>query len=382
MSVPAAGRVGGLLNRRPVRLATDVAAAGIFVGFLFVLFPALLQHTDPRRDVMHVFVHVQRIREGLPLYWPWPEAGPYLHATAPYPAERVSWPPILTPLASLLGGLSFTGFSRIWTVILSAAVVVYAGTLACISGRLTLRSFLLAFAAVLLCPGTIRTLALGNPDPLVWVGIGVGVAASGAARGAGFMSSALIKLFGVWPLLAAVLRREGGRVLLGAGLCAAVLGGAAMAILTPARFVASSIAYARDMLPALGQGTFAPENLSLSMAGLRLARSFGWHYAGGPLPEPARLFLFAVGVTGPAVTIWILRRRSPGLQAAGVTCAAIAFGPICWTTYLPIGLALVAVGIRERPSVAYVTTGLVVEGQALSQADDRAARPDARSVSP
>lgn len=343
-----AGRIGGLPNRRPVRLAMDVAAGGVFVGFLVVLLPALLQHTDPRRDVMHVFVHVQRIRHGLPLYWPWPQAGPYLHATAPYPAERVSWPPILTPLASPLGYLSFTTFSRIWTVILSAAVVVYAGALACIAGRLTLRSFLLAFAAVLLCPGTIRTLALGNPDPLVWVGIGVGVAATGASRGAGFMSAALIKLFGVWPLLASVVRKDGRRALVGAGICATVLGGAAMAILSPTRFAESSIAYVRYMLPALGQGTFAPNNLSLSMAGLRLARLFGWEYLGGPLPEPARLYLFAVGVAAPLTAIWLLRKHSVAVQTAGVTCAAIVFGPICWTTYLPIGLTLAAFGVRAR----------------------------------
>ena len=312
-----------------------------------IWLPSRWDHPETAWDAHDYYLAARRVRDRLPLYRPWPDYGPDVMTPGrPYPKDRFPYPPPFAALLAPFAALPEPVFIRLWTLLLLAAFWVYAGALARLAtGGLTLSRILIAGLAIAAVPQAYLALSFGNVDPLLWALFGLALATP--VRGAAFAASALVKLYATWPLLLASAR-EGRRVMLPAAcvILAGLLVGAA------ACGSSSWIDWARYFLPVLGQGTFNPGNLSLSFAGIRLARVFGWRYLGGPLPFPARLYLTGMTVAGPLGAAWIARRGSRELRYATVGVSALAFGPLCWPYYLALMWAPAAVAWRERPKTA------------------------------
>lgn len=316
--------------------------------------PETLAVTRAKYDVYTYYLAALRVRSGEPLYRPWPEYGPHVNtAGGPgYPLDRFPYPPPLAVLLAPAAALPGAVFIRAWGVLLLAATWGYAACLARLAARRwTLPGTLLAAAVLQLTPGTRIVLAYGNVEPLLWLAFGLALVFP-AARGPGFTFAAAVKTFGIWPLLLA-FREEGPRAVRGAALIAGGLALLGSIVMGPAAFVGACADWFRYMLPAASQGSFAISkglgfgNLSLGMAGLRIAGALGWEYVAGPLPAGARLYLALVSVAAPLAAIrWTRRLRDAPLRYALVTCAAMVFAPIFWTTYLPVLLAPAALCLR------------------------------------
>jgi hypothetical protein len=270
----------------------------------------------------------------------------------PYPHNRYPYPPFFIATLAPLAKLSVATFARIWYVVLYAGFFAYAASLARLAtGRITPARVIVAAAVLAATPGAQLAIMVANVEPVLWALFGLALAFP-LARGFGFMASAMVKLYGAWPLLVAT-SREGWRVVWGAG-AALVLGVVVcVLVLGPGEFLGGMRDWVRYMVPVVGQGTFMVDrvhggaNVSLSFAGLRLARSLGWEYQAGPLPEWARLYLTLVGLAAPLLCAWLTRGMESSVLRYGlVTIAAVLFAPLCWTTYLPLLLAPVAVAVR------------------------------------
>jgi len=302
-------------------------------------------------DYNILYVHAEMARSNETLYWAWPEYGPHFGTSGlRFPADRVFYPPFLTPGLSLVTRWGIDAFANLWFVLLWAAYWVYAGALAKLAhGRVRIGPTVAWGVALFLLTGRSAQSAvnLGNVDPILWAIFGLALAYP-AARGIGFMSMALVKLYGVWPLVFAAARREwrtvraAGATLLGACLLVAL-------ILGPTTFVRESLAWFQYMLPVGGQGTFNDYNISISFFGLRVARWLGWwDYTAGPLPGSARTYLTLMGIAAPVITGWLLRRSDRRLQYALIVCAAVFFGPLAWNFYSALLLAPIAIWFGMR----------------------------------
>lgn len=281
--------------------------------------------------------------------------------------------------------MGFPQFARLWLLVLVAGFWVFAASLAKLAaGRVTLRATLIAGAVLFLFPGTIVTLNTGQADVLLWALVGWALAA-GAFSGPGFALVALVKVFTVWPLAAALLRPERMRVAAGAALTVVAVTAIAMLALGPSRFVGESVVWVRDVLPTLGAGQWiegsgvvelfgrdnlyvqlVPANLSLSSAPFRIAREFGWVSWTEP-PTVVRLWLLASSIAAPLAAAWLLRRRSAVAHYGGTLAAALLFAPIFRPSYLALLLPVVAVWWRNRSARAEASQapaarqGLLVE---------------------
>lgn len=327
---------------------------------LGVFVPRNWARQDRERDVVNYHIAARAVLEHRPLYQIPTAFGPdqtlfvYIYAP-PYAA-----------LIAPLGRLPFPTFARLWSVLLLLGFWGYAWCLACLyraGARQTLRQWLCAALAVGLCYGSWRALALGEVDPMLWLLFGLGLVAmpsraQGSSTawivGAAWAAAAMTKLFFAWPLLAALC-------LLGPSARRQVMAGGA-AVVLPALLIGYArcggeafASWLREVLPALGQGTFNGDNFSLSMAALRLARAVGWEYSGGPLPEAARLWLSAATAGGPMLMFWFSRRHSPTVRCAWVGAAAALCAPTCWSSYLPILLAPGALWLGAQPDASVPT---------------------------
>ena len=338
--------------RRTAWLVVLVVAVAHLATQLFVFLPNHWRRIDIYRDVTYLYSAAERVRTGEPLYWPWPEYGPHVHTDMgpPYPFERHPYPPALASILAPATALPFATFARLWYILLLGSFWVYAWCLARLAGgRADAWSVLIAGTLLALFPGTYRALSLGQIDPVLWALFGMALVTP-ALRGAALATSAAVKLYAGWPLLFA-MRREGRRV----GLPALAVLAAGFLISGLTLGFQAFVTWATTMLPVVSQGTFNADNVSLSFAGLRLARTLGWDYAPGPLPPAARIYLTTVGIAAPLIVGWLTRRTRPALQYACVGCAAVVFAPLCWTSYLPLLLVLPAVWIgtlRERAAAA------------------------------
>lgn len=331
-----------------------LAAAGILhlafnLGFYL---PLQWERTDRGRDVTFTYEAVKRVRAGEALYRPWPEYGPHVgsggaRGVFAYPRDRYPYPPLLPAALSALPPAPYLPFARAWLVVLFAAFWAYAACLAKLAtGRTGVLGVLTAGMAVGLVPGSYLALLLANPDPLLWALVGLALAAP-AARGAGFALAASVKLYSAWPLLLAA-RLEGRRVWLPALATLAVLAAVGAAATGPAGYAAAWWDW-RHMLPVIGQGMLHPENYSVSMASLRLARRAGlWEYGTGPAPLPVRVYLSVCAVGAPLLFLRLSRRWSPRLRYAGLNVVAVFFAPLAWNIFLPALLAPAAVWWGER----------------------------------
>jgi len=319
-------------------------AALHLAGQLAIWLPAHWARTDPDRDMLIYHDAARRVVTGQPLYQPWPEFTP---VQAP---SRYFYPPPFIAVFAPLGYLSPVSFSRFWYLLLLAAFWVYAWCLARLAcARPAVVTILIAGLALQCCPGTYATMSFGNAEPLLWALFGLALCTP--YRGSFLAAEAMIKLHPIWTL-ALVIRHEGR----GALLQAALVFSAGFAL---SWFVCGPGSY-RDWWPAVSpvasQGTFHPDNVSLSYAGLRLAHLLGWEHGGRPLPPLARLYLSLMSIAGPLWLLWRVRHQKPLLQYACVGAGTVLFMPICWSVYLPHLLAPAALWLRARHDAAQPTT--------------------------
>lgn len=349
---PGADRSGGARAAR----AALVAASVLYLAYLgHELAAPLWARAAVRDDMVRYYVIARRALAGLPSYWPWPEYGPHFATPGhPYPQPRLPYPPFLLGVVVPLADLPLATFARAGYVALYAGFAAYAASLSKLAtGRVTAAGTLVAAAVIAATPGAQLAFMVANVEPVLWALFGAALAFP-AFRGFGFAASAMVKLYCAWPLLLAA-RREGWRVVRGALLALALGAALCSVVLGPVAFVRSLLDWARYMLPVVGQGTFAYDpvyggtNVSVSFAGLRLARALGWEYHPGPLPGWARLYLTVLSVGAPLLAAWWTRKvRDPALRYGVVTAAAVLFAPLCWATYLPLLLAPLAIAVRLR----------------------------------
>lgn len=325
-----------------LRRGLIVLAIGFTVLQIGFILPKNLERSDPYRDVVAYYLVMERIHHHNPVYLRQPEPGPHDRA---YPSYL--YPPVLASVLSTLPPMSFVTFARFWTLLLYGAFWVYAACLErLVRGKTTLAGTMVTGLFLFMFPGSHRALELGQVDPLLWAFFGLALAVP-LLRGMFTMAIAVVKPWGVWPLLWSL--REGRRVWAGAGLVIGVSLLACCVVLGIYGFAASCRIWLTEVVPSLAQGAWAPDNQSLSFAILRILQDIGlWNYSGGVLPAWARAWLLASGVSGPVLTGWILRHRAIDVQLAGIGCAAILFSPICWTTYCPILLTFLAALVHEE----------------------------------
>ena len=329
--------------RRAAALAGKWLLRGLALFFVAAwaarFVPAAIARTDTQRDLILYFGAARAALNGGPLYTPRPDYGPDSK-----PFEYLYPPPFAAAIAPL-GQLDWLPFARLWTVALIAACLIYACCLMRLSGRRDPWAFLSALAILIVFPGATRAVSLGQIDPLLWAIFGLSVWLAPARAG---MSGALlgiasaIKIYSFWPLLA--LRQSENR----AGFWRGALGVLALSLVVGAIVCgpASYGQWARVVLPEAAQGTFNSDNFSLSMAGLRLARAGGWHYAGGPLTGLPKAWLSLAALAGPLATLLATRRLDLRWRLALVSCAAAWCAPLCWSTYLPLALVPLALALR------------------------------------
>ena len=329
------------LAGRTLQLTVRGLALVHLVVQLLVFLPNHWKRTDRYRDVTYLYTAAQRVRSGQPLYRPWPEYGPHVHTEMgpPYTYDRHPYPPPLASVLAPFSALPFTSFARLWYFPVLAGFWGFAWTLARMAGRASGWSTLTAGLLLGIFPGTYRALSLGQIDPILWALFGLALVLP-AWRGAAFALSAAVKLYAGWPLLFAI-GRERSRAFVPAAvvaLGAVVVSGFMMGL-------DGFYSWGRHMLPVISQGTFNTDNVSLSFAGLRIARSLGWDYVPGPLPVPARIYLGLMGIAAPITAGWLARKSRPEFQYAWVGAAAVLFAPLCWSSYLPLLLVLPALGL-------------------------------------
>lgn len=324
-----------LLLRWTVRI---VAASLVLLWATQVIIP-VFGLTDTRRDMVLYYQAARNVNAGAPLYTPRPDYGP---DSKPF---EYLYPPPFAAFIAPLGHLSWLSFAALWRVGLVLSLLGYAICLTALCGRRDVWTFLIWLAVLVPFPGVFRALALGQIDPLLWFwgGLSVWCASAATARaraGSGVCLGllGLVKIYGVWPLLT-LQKGENRRQIWGAALAVAALGlGLGAARCGPDSYAQ----WAHAVLPIAGQGTFNPDNYSFSMGVLRVARWAGWHYAGGPLTGLPKLWLSFAAIAGPLLTLLLTRRLSVRWRVALVSCIAAWCAPLCWSTYLPLGLLIAA----------------------------------------
>ena len=301
--------------------------------------------TDQQRDIVLYFRAAQSVNAGRALYTPRPHYGPDSK-----PFEYLYPPPFAAAIAPL-GRLPWLSFAKVWTLGLVASFVGFALCLSWLSERFGVWSFTGWLAIVCVFPGATRALSLGQIDPLLWFLSALGVwtialranqprAGSGAVLGA----ASLIKIYAAWPLFS-VGKSEGRAQIWGGALVVGALGLLLGALVCGPDSYAQ---WAHAVLPIAGQGTFNPDNYSFSMGVLRAAQLLGWHYAGGPLAGLPKLWLSGASVAGPLATLLLTKRLELRWRVALITVAAAWCAPLCWSTYLPLILVLLALVVAKQ----------------------------------
>lgn len=303
---------------------------------IFVWLPQHLEFRDDNRDLFIYHATAQRVLDGKPIYVSQLNYGPDQVPTT------FLYPPAFAAAIAPLGRLSLPDFSRLWYLLLVASFWIYATALARMAThRFTPQSTLIAGLVLMACPGTMVGMSLGNAQPIVHALWGLALAGGAQWRGAALAASALIKIHPLWPLLLA-WRWEKKSIAPSIGILGmgAILGWVVCG-------VQSHGDWWKFAQPVVGQGSFVPGNVSLSFAVLRILKYFGWAYEGGPLPVAAKSYLALVTVAAPCISMWVVRQQKPKMQMAIVGSVAVLFAPLCWSSYLPMLLAPLALWLRD-----------------------------------
>lgn len=311
---------------------TLVALAIFHLAFqLLFWLPETWARDDRFRDLVVYYDAALRLKNGLPLYQPWPD---YTPALLP---SRFFYPPPFLLLARPLVELDYLWFGRVWLLILLAAFWIYAACLAKLAtGKTNWQAVLIAGLCIDLCPEGYVAMGFGNFEPVMWACYGL--AFSTRFRAVPLAFAAMMKLHPVWTL-ALVVKDEGRRALFSAS--GVLLAGFGAGIWLCG--LQNSLAWWPATSPVVSQGTFFGGNVSLSFAVLRVIDALGWHYDGGPLPIWAKAYLSFVALAAPLLTIYLSRRQPRELRYALTASATILFAPLCWTMYLPLLLTPAAI---------------------------------------
>ncbi|HEX9996765.1 MAG TPA: glycosyltransferase family 87 protein [Abditibacterium sp.] len=318
-------------------LAKAVVALAIFhAAFLFLVwFPDNWMRADRFRDFTVYFDAALRLKNGAPLYQIWPDYTP-----ADFPS-RFFYPPPFLLLTRPLVEFDYIWFGRIWTTFLLVAFWIYALCLAKLStGKTGLRAVLVAGLAINLCPRGYAALGYGNFEPVMWACYGIALSTS--FRAAPLAFAAMIKLHPVW-VLALVIRNEGKRAFWTA--FAVIVGGFTFGIWLCGW--QNALNWWPATSPVVSQGTFVPDNVSISFALIRFFEFVGWIQRDLPLPIWAKAYLSMMALGAPLTALILTRHQPQNLRYALIACATILFAPLCWSIYLPLLLAPAAIWARQ-----------------------------------
>lgn len=325
--------------RQSLRWVVRLLALWLVAVWITQLVIPIFTFTNTRRDMVLYYQAARAVNAGAPLYTPRPNYGP---DSKPF---EYLYPPPFAAVIAPLGHLSWLSFALLWRIGLVLSFVGYALCLTALCERRDGWTFAVWLAILGMFPGTFRALALGQIDPLLWFlgalsvwAVASSTVATRTASGAALGALSLVKIYGIWPLFA--LGKNEGR--------ARVWGGATLVLALGLAWGAwrcgfdSYAQWAHTVLPVAGQGTFNPDNYSLSMGVLRAARALGWNYAGGPLVGLPKFWLSFAAVAGPLGTLILTRRLNARWRVALISCAAAWCAPLCWSTYLPLSLIVSA----------------------------------------
>jgi len=331
-------------------LGTALFALAIFhlVIQLIVVMPRNLTVTGREDNIQVYYQAIKNVHNAQPVYRIQPNYGPDHEVEGVY-----IYPPTFAAILSPFSAIPFTWFVRLWYCGMFVAFWVFAWSLARMSfgDQVDLRRALIWGVILDLFPGGYAAFSVGQIEPLLWALFGIGLL--GFARSLLWAADAFVKPFYIWSLLAYigdVWSKNGLKVLLSKLMPAVAF--TAVLVLAGGLICGwdSYVVWVRDVLPTLSQGNFNAGNVSLSFAVLRIARYCGWHYAGGPLPLVAHIWLTVVSIGAPLLVWRVLRRASEPLKYACMAAAAILFSPVCWTYYLPLLLPPVAILFHHRSS--------------------------------
>lgn len=338
-----------------------------WAGFSLLLlqplwFAVFWQSPDVAIDAPQLLELSEQVAVGQWPYRSWPGYGPDLMADDSwiFPNEvGCPYPPFIGAAISVLPPLAMSTWIHLWWVVAVGAFWGYAGVLAALAGQVGWRSTFSWALVLMLLPGTWRAVALGNVDPLLWLGVGLALLVP-ALRGVALAAVALVKPYAMWPLAVAVVR-EGRSVAISALTLIGMATAGTAIVMGPARLADSLLAWVRYVPPLVGQGTWLGWNVSLPFLPLRLLRALGWlGHTSGPLPSAARLWLALASVAGPTATVWVARHEKPLMQYSMVMAAAVLCSPLAWASYLPFALAPIALrraGARGRGAESNPPTG-------------------------
>lgn len=327
-------RISAQRQLRFLRALRHVGGVAVLLQLAWLTY--ILTHPDQMgADSVQVWFQAERIRSGEPLYHPMDMYGPdVMIGDLHYPLASNS--PYLPPIASLVALLPRTEmetFARAAHIVFLAFFWGYAAILGRLgSGRWTFRSAFTAHGFLLLWPGSLLTLAVGNIEPLLWCLFGLAFL-NRSLQGALLTAMAGVKVHAAWPLLFLLTRSP--RRALGSSLAAAfLLSVVTLAGMGTGAAFRAALDWIANIPPALGQGTFLSANVSLTFLPIRVARWIGWEYGGGPLPGSIRLWLVLSSTLTPLVAGWLTRHRMPEVQMSIVFAAALLASPLCWFGYL------------------------------------------------
>jgi len=329
-----------LLCSNKIRLIVLLLAVLHLLALMCYSIPKRFLRTDKHRDILAYYLVSERVQKNEPVYWPLPQKGS--HEPSPH---LYLYPPVFASLLGVFPSMSFVTFTQIWTILLYFAFWIYAACLTHLFiGRVSLKGILIAGLVLTLFPGTHIAISLGNIDPFLWALFGLALAVP-TLRGSSLMAIALIKPWALWPLIWTL--RERKRVWIGALFVA--FGGAFLGLLVmgSAKFYTECLIWIREVLPSLGQGSWAIGSLgnwSISFAVLRVLKALNFfNLQSGVLPLWAKFWLILTGIIAPLLIGWFLRHKSKELQLSMIVCIAVLFSPICWTYSLPLLLPPVAI---------------------------------------
>jgi hypothetical protein len=190
------------------------------------------------------------------------------------------------------------------------------------------------FTPLALMPHFDFAFILGQADPIIWA-LFLAAIASNRGRGPLLAAAAFIKPFMLFPLIAVLLR---DRKQIPATIAASVLLlGVGVAVCGTHSFVE----WGRYALPVASKGTFDPDNISLTFALFRLIGYPAWAHA----------WLSSMALLAPLIAIVCARRLPSEMQSSLVAVVSVLSAPICWTSYLAIALALVAIAAGNSPTL-------------------------------
>lgn len=317
------------------------AVAGIMVLTAVVTLPK-----PDCSDARVYYDTAQRLAHHQPIYVEAPRRNPY------DVTNTFLYPPVFAALIRPAAYLSWDRFLGAWYLLLSAAFVGLASCLVLLFVgldrwmRAPVKLLGVSMAIVLLTPGVVASLAVGNADLIVWA-----------------LAAGALVLGESWPMLAATFMKLYPGPAWGVSMLRekrrpswyVIAGLAAIVVYT---FKTVDVPEWRAHgLPATVSGNFTFYNWSLSTLPLR------WLAPGDRLLAHGwRVYLSTMSIAAPVIAAWFGRKLRVRAHVAVVLLVSTAFAPLCWWYRLPIAILLVvaAAVADKRDAEARLTspTGL------------------------